>query len=812
MSVAIGCPNLGKLAEYARQPQATSNAAELDRHLAACPRCLNEYIELAKRSFVPTPADCHIVREIGRGRFGVVYKAWWKRKPPQVVALKILTFTSEAERTRFDREAAVLKRLDSTGIVKCLESGQIDGAPYYIMEYVDGLHLNDYFTERGAGLDEKLTVLQRVCRAVSDAHALGVVHRDLKPRNILVDAYGQPHVLDFGICAVGAGDWTSWARKTLTQTGDVLGTLQYMSPEQAWGGTGSRVDFRSDIWALGVMLYEIVTDGDYPYSHAPMPGKPAGEALLERIRKELPRLPSLTHLPRGRDLEVLVERCLAWEPSHRIASVAKLADDLERYCRGQRIKTRSLSYPYRLKRLAVGVAVRARWAFSIIFLAMMAWGLWTISLLFEVGWLAPARGAVPRRPSGGPIPTAEDIVIAGISDETVKTVFDRAQREPIGDGTLGPKSTELTDWRALNGYLMERLAAARPRAVVWDYFFATTESGDERFVAGMQRLEAAGIPILVAARAYHVDGTPEVSTVIAEQMGRMLRHGVVAAYQTDERPGEFFLAIRRSEVVVIPHLAVSTLAAILEPAARPVLEWRGRELGMVLLYEVEPGLVRKNRDHLEATRTYQSSRNESGLRSGDMVATSKVKLRPPEFWEQRTIPYESLLFGSEDENKAALQGKLLMIGDLQRTRKTYLPDWHEVEYGPLDVRKVPGCYILADAVAGLLEGRRQEFAFPLAAPTFLAMLLVGIVGCVVPIKLAETEIFVRRNLRRGVGVSLPAAAAVSVLVMIFADRYTVVHAGMAGFSFFTPLAGAFWVETVRNQHRMAAERPVVPVG
>ena len=172
----------------------------------------------------------------------MVYKAWWLRGKPRIVALKVLTSAGGMEKSRFDREIAVLRRIDSPWIVKCLDSGTIGEATYFIMDFVEGVHLDEYLRSCGGDLEGKLAVFQLVCRAVADAHAAGVAHRDLKPRNILVDAEGQPHILDFGICAVDPADWSSWARDTITQPGDIIGTLRYMSPEQAWGGVAGPIN------------------------------------------------------------------------------------------------------------------------------------------------------------------------------------------------------------------------------------------------------------------------------------------------------------------------------------------------------------------------------------------------------------------------------------------------------------------------------------------------------------------------------------------------------------------------------------------
>jgi len=381
------CPSTKDLSAYARDELDTSAAPDYDRHLAQCSDCRDRYIDsLGRLLLVPNVPNCRVVKEIGRGRFGVVYKAWWLTETPRLVALKVLSSVGEMEQRRFEREIAVLRHLDAPGVVRFLDAGGAGDSDYFIMDYVEGVHFDEYVRDESKSRDDKLAVFERVCRIVALAHEHGVVHRDLKPRNIIVDEHDQPHVLDFGICSVDSLDKSSWALGTLTHAGDVIGTLRYMSPEQAWGGVTGPIDERSDVWSLGVMLYELVTDGGYPYPLEPTGDRSAHESLLERIRKEMPRLPRLSTLPRGRDLETLLERCLCWEPQERVMSVSTLGDDIAAYRQGRRISTRPLSIPRRARRMAVGAATRSRWMFAATFVAVVAVSLSVASMFGVITW------------------------------------------------------------------------------------------------------------------------------------------------------------------------------------------------------------------------------------------------------------------------------------------------------------------------------------------------------------------------------------------------------------------------------------------
>ena len=430
MSAETGCPQPAALLAYSKDGLTPVETSAVEQHLSTCQTCLSRYLELAPPRAVVNIPDCHVVKEIGRGRFGVVYKAWWTKQEPRLVALKVLNQVNPPEERRFEREIAVLRKITAPGVVRCLDSGQVEGTRYFVMDLVAGLHLDEYF-ESCTELSEKLAVFRRVCAVVAEAHALGVVHRDLKPKNILVTPDGQPHILDFGICAIESEDWSSWDPQTITHVGDVIGTLKYMSPEQAWGGVSGPVQEQSDIWSLGVILYEIVTDGGYPYSIRSTRDCPAPEALLARIRKELPQLPRLEHLERGRELEILLERCLAWEPRHRIDSAHKLAEDVERYAAGLRIKTKPLSLLHRMNRIAVGVAARSRWTFFALFILLAAGTLWGTVRFCGVGWYQTGfpfqgqAGAESALPLGQ---VRERILVGGLSDETAEQVAQYARR------------------------------------------------------------------------------------------------------------------------------------------------------------------------------------------------------------------------------------------------------------------------------------------------------------------------------------------------------------------------------------------------
>ncbi len=269
-----------------------------------------------------------ILREIGRGGMGVVYEAE-QHEPRRRVALKVLHGPGGDERRDrlFQKEIHLLARLRHPGIATIYSSGQTgDGRQFFTMELVTGELLNVYVAGKNPSLRDRLELFARICEAVAHAHEHGVIHRDLKPSNILVDADGHPHIVDFGLAR--ATDPRAGLTVTVTHTGILLGTLPYMSPEQA-RGEHDAVDERSDVYALGVILYELLT-GYAPYK--------LGANLIQAIKAicdEPPR--PLRQFARDLpgDVQAVALKALEKDVTRRYASVRALWQDVQRYLRGE---------------------------------------------------------------------------------------------------------------------------------------------------------------------------------------------------------------------------------------------------------------------------------------------------------------------------------------------------------------------------------------------------------------------------------------------------------------------------------------------
>lgn len=297
------------------------------------------------------------LREIHRGGQGIVYEAL-QRSTQRRVAIKVLgagPFAGQSEMQRFLREARVLARLSHPNIVAIHDSGHAAGYFYLVMDFVDGQPVDRWAAGLGGGsVRSILGVFAEICEAVSAAHLLGIIHRDLKPANVMIDGAGRPRVLDFGLAklADGSGDGGE-----MTGTGQFVGTLPWVSPEQS-EGSQHLVDVRSDVYSLGVMIYQLLTRR-FPYEV----GGPV-RAVMENIATVEPARPSGVAQGLDDEIDTIVLKCLSKDPGRRYQSGGELAGDVRRYLAGEPIAARRDSLGYLLRKglrrhrgaVAVGVA------------------------------------------------------------------------------------------------------------------------------------------------------------------------------------------------------------------------------------------------------------------------------------------------------------------------------------------------------------------------------------------------------------------------------------------------------------------------
>lgn len=323
-----------------------------------------------------------VVRELHRGGQGVVYQAI-QIATKMKVAIKVLhdsRFAGSAGKARFDREVQILGQLNHPNIVKIHDSGITAGGGkigrlYCVMEYVSGRSLDDWIaSSKNATIQDTLRLFIKICDAVNAAHLKGVIHRDLKPSNIRIDAGGEPIVLDFGLAKVATPDVTNDERPELvTLTGQFLGSLPWASPEQA-EGKHAAIDVRTDVYSLGVVLYQMLTGGRFPYDVA---GNMRD--VLDNILRVEPARPSTVRKQINDEVETIVLKCLTKERERRYQTAGELARDLNRYLVGEPIEAKRDSMAYLLKKAVARYRVPASIAVAFL-VVVVAFGItsWTL--------------------------------------------------------------------------------------------------------------------------------------------------------------------------------------------------------------------------------------------------------------------------------------------------------------------------------------------------------------------------------------------------------------------------------------------------
>lgn len=374
-----------------------------------------------------------ILGELGRGGQAIVYLAR-QLSTGREVAVKVLRdgpLADERALQRFKREIEALVALNHPNIVTAIDSGQTgDRRRYLAMNYIRGMSLDDYLRSRRiteiGGPDGPLRLFVRICMAVHAAHERGIMHRDLKPNNIRIDDTGEPHILDFGLARGAAEEASSRSLDHLSITGDFLGSLPWSSPEQALADP-SQIDVRTDVYSLGVILYQILTGGRFPYEvEGPMRG------VLNNILKATPipldhiaaekgyteeqrrRRESLARaVPAGPAIEAVVMRALAKKPGDRFANAGALGLAVERALAGGPDLAGAKRKPDvvpGLGRPRLGRGTPARWSWGLAVACSSAGALAGATLWAAAPWL-----------SGPEITTHDDVRVSPAATKPAAT-------------------------------------------------------------------------------------------------------------------------------------------------------------------------------------------------------------------------------------------------------------------------------------------------------------------------------------------------------------------------------------------------------
>jgi TolB-like protein/Tfp pilus assembly protein PilF len=314
--------------------------------------------------------DYELLEEIGRGGQGVVYRAHQKSLN-RTVALKVIglgPWATEAHLKRFRREAEAAAKLDHPCIVPIHEVGEKDGQCYFSMNFVEGGQLDEVVRRKPISIRSAAELIVKLACAVHYAHEHGILHRDIKPGNILVDKMGEPHLTDFGLARLVETE------STVTRTKEVMGTPSYMAPEQA-AGEHTKVSRATDVYGLGAVLYQLLT------GHPPFAGGTTYETIRLLLNTE-PRQPRQLNPKIDRDLSTVCLKSLEKDPQRRFASALALAEDLEHWLKHEPIRAHRTGVFIRgQKWVRRKKAIAALIASLVALAAAMSWNVWQSELI-----------------------------------------------------------------------------------------------------------------------------------------------------------------------------------------------------------------------------------------------------------------------------------------------------------------------------------------------------------------------------------------------------------------------------------------------
>ncbi len=485
----------------AAQREAQARGGTTDDLPASIGKVLDDDLEFMRSALT----GYEILERIRYGGQGIVYRAR-HRMTHRIVTIKVLLdgpLATPRQLARFEREAELTSRLQHPNIVTLYDYGVVRGRPYLATQHVEGLPINEHVILHDLPPRDVVALFVTVCRAVGHAHQQGIIHRDLSPANILVDAAGEPHVLDFGLAKSLYDDPRT---ATCSTQGLVVGTLPYLSPEQASGAEG--VDVRSDIYSLGVVLYELLTD-TLPYSV-----EDDAERVCDAIRwceplplRKAAAAGDLDRLPRPdaitRDLEAIVHKALAKDKAERYQSAAALADDLDRYLVGEPVDARAGSRVYLLRKTLHRYRFAATIATLLFVVLAVAAGAVAVSLVHARGQRDTARATA-------------SVAHAALSD--VVTEIEAEIRTLAG-------GTEVRDRlvQRVAGHLERLRPLAETDTAMWDVLAALREKqGDIGHAQGRDREAAEHYRAALDVLATHAD-VPVPAFEILAQTARLHR-------------------------------------------------------------------------------------------------------------------------------------------------------------------------------------------------------------------------------------------------------------------------------------------------
>lgn len=652
-----------------------------------------------------------LLDKIGEGGFGSVWLAERRGEIVQRVALKLIRpgMDSRAIVARFEQERQALAMMDHPSVARVYDAGTAStGRPYFAMEYVAGLPIDEYCTARGTPLAVRLELFAQACEGVHHAHERGIIHRDIKPANILVsehDGRPQAKVIDFGIAKALAGPLTD---KTLvTREGNALGTPFYMSPEQH-AGEVSRLGPASDVYSLGVTLFEVAS-GTLPWKVTENRADDADvmrRVVLGLERRGLAECIDAAQRTRGEghapidralihDIETVALRAMDPDPFRRYRSARELAEDCRRAARGERIAAQRDG-------AAVQAARRVRRALGtnrpMAIVTAMVLGV-VLSIVFALAafrWTSAAG-------------VGEDILARLSGRAGTIAEYDRVRIVDIGTGTGGEalaisvgiegvSDSDRFSRRRIHAALLRKLTTSGAACVVSDIYFTRPTEHDSVLadaIGDMQRARPQ-VPFVVASERWWLgDGEQPGASPAIQQPGWARFGGITLPRGYGTRHVD--AAVTRDGVRWQPHLVVQAYAQVMAPGSECQIALNTRRGGLDLTFlrvgpdgrlvsAAEPARV----PIVEVTNAVGSSQN--GLTGGETTALMAVNVPAADARDRAVWTYERALQSSPGDFAAWCAGRVVVLGD--SANDIQISDSGE---------PVPGMYYIAAGIEQLLR-------------------------------------------------------------------------------------------------------------